>query len=542
VNLVILFFAAICFIILVKYFRNRNLSKKLALIRNYWGAIPEDVFDVKTAKLFFELNKTDFIDNSYQIENSTWNDLDMNEIFKLLNRTITPTGAQYLYYLMRQPVLSRETLKNREKLFNQFSKNQELREKIQLLLLPLKEKNAKYLPYSLWKPLPEKPVYANALPVLSFLAFLILMLSGLKVIHFGFIIVVFVINLFIRMFIKKRIQVFIYSLQYLGVLINVANRISTINDKSLKDIQNQLTENLHNTRSIADKIFSLQFKDDAGLVEYLNIYFLLDVAGFYSALNKIKKHLDDLRDIYKTVGYLDALISISSFRQEYKKFCFPSFSEDKDIFKVEKIYNPLLKKPVPNSFQFASKDILITGSNMAGKTTFLKTMGVNSILAQTIFSCMAAKYEAPLLKVISSIGRSDNLLDGKSYYLAEVESILKLLKASELTKVHLFLIDEIFRGTNSVERSAASSEVLQYLANKKDFTIVATHDLQLSEVLQTEYDNYHFREQVNDDGLFFDYQLHDGPSTTRNAIALLDLAGYPKKITTGARSRIKNNY
>lgn len=540
-DFVIFILASIGIIILVKFFRSRNLAKKLEIIRNYWGAIPEDVFDVKTATLFFVLNKTDFIENSYQLDDSTWNDLDMNEIFKLLNRTITPTGAQYLYYLMRQPVFSRETLERREKLFNKFSKNQELREKIQLFLLPLKEKNAKYLPYSLWKLLPEKPVYANVLPFFSFLAFLVLLLSGLKVIHFGLIIVVFVINLFIRLFIKKRIQVFIYSLQYLGVLINVANGISTIKSEGLKDVQNHLIEKLHETKSIADKIFSLQFKDDAGLIEYLNIYFLLDIAGFYTALNKIKKHLDDLRDIYRTVGYLDALISISSFRQEYQNFCFPSFSEDKNIFRVEKIYHPLLQKPVPNTFQFASKDILITGSNMAGKTTFLKTFGVNSILAQTIHTCMAKKYEAPILKVISSISRSDNLLDGKSYYLAEVESILELVKASELTNVHLFLIDEIFRGTNSVERSAASIEVLEYLANKKDFVFVATHDLQLSEVLQTEYDNYHFREQVNDDGLFFDYQLFDGISTTKNAIALLDFAGYPKKITSGARSRIKND-
>jgi len=108
VDLVIFILASFGVIILVKFFRSRNLSKKLEIIRKYWGAIPEDVFDVKTAKLFFELNKTDFIENCYQLDDSTWNDLDMNEIFNLANRTITPTGAQYLYYLMRQPVFSRK--------------------------------------------------------------------------------------------------------------------------------------------------------------------------------------------------------------------------------------------------------------------------------------------------------------------------------------------------------------------------------------------------------------------------------------------------
>ena len=537
-EVLIFFLVSIGLIILAKFFRWRNRFKKLEIIRSSWGTIPEDVFDVKTAKLFFDLNKSDFINNSYQLDDSTWNDLDMNKIFNLTNRTITPTGAQNLYYLLRQPVFSRETLESREKLFYQFSINRQLRENIQLFLLPLKEKNAKYLPYSLWKPLPEKPVYANALPLFSFLAFVVLLLSGLKVIHFSLIIVVFVINLFVRLFIKRKIQVFIYSLQYLGVLINVANSISTIKNESLKDIQDQLTKNLHKTKSIADKIFSLQFKDEAGLIEYLNIYFLLDVAGFYSALNKIKNHLGELRELFKIVGYLDALISISSFRQQYQNLCSPIFSENQNTFQLKEIYHPLLNKPVSNNFEFISKDVLITGSNMAGKTTFLKTIGVNSILAQTIHTCMAKKYEAPILKVMSSIGRSDNLLDGKSYYLVEVESILRLIEASESPNVHLFLIDEIFRGTNTIERSASSIEVLEYLANDKDFVFVATHDLQLSEVLQSEYDNYHFRERIDNDGLFFDYKLHKGPSNTKNAIALLDYAGYPKSITNGARSRI----
>jgi DNA mismatch repair ATPase MutS len=539
-EVLIFFLVSIGLIILAKFFRWRNRLKKLKIIRSSWGTIPEDVFDVTTAKLFFELNKTDFIENSYQLDESTWNDLDMNEIFKLTNRAITPVGAQYLYCFLRQPVLSRQTLENREKLFDLFSNNSELRDNIQLFLLPLQEKNAKYLPYSLWKPLPEKPVYTNLLPFFSLLAFLVVLFSGLKVIHFGFIIIVFVINFFIRLFIKKQIHPFIYSFQYLGILINVADKISTIKSDALKDVQKQLTERLRNTKSIADKIFSLQFNDEDVLIEYFNSYFLLDVAGFYSALNKIKNHLDDLRAIFKAVGYLDAVVSISSFRHEYQNFSLPSFSKNQNIFQVKEIYHPLLQQPVSNNFLFISKDVLITGSNMAGKTTFLKTIGVNSILAQTIHTCMAKKYEAPILKVISSIGRSDNLLDGKSYYLAEVESILKLVNASESPKVHLFLIDEIFRGTNSIERSASSIEVLEYLANDKDFVFVATHDLQLSEVLQSEYDNYHFRERIDKDGLFFDYKLHEGPSTTKNAIALLDYAGYPKIITSGARSRIKN--
>jgi DNA mismatch repair ATPase MutS len=395
------------------------------------------------------------------------------------------------------------------------------------------------LPYSLWQPLPERPFYAAFLPVLSLISFGVLLLVLLNVIHFGVLILVFVINFFIRSSIKKKIDIFIYAFQYLGVLINTAEKLSLLKFNELRDIQENLIKSLKDTKTIAKKIFTLQFKDELGVMEYLNIYFLWDISGFYSAIYKIRQHISELREMYMTIGYLDSMIAIASFRQEYPLYCRPSFNTK--MFNVNDLYNPLLTKPVPNSFIFDTNNFLITGSNMSGKTTFLKTTGVNAILAQTIHTVMAESYEAPFLQVISSIGKEDNLLLGKSYYLAEVESILRLLKASESETIHLFILDEIFRGTNSVERLAASIEVLNYLANNKDYVLVATHDLQLSDFLKDNYKNFHFREKVCDEGLTFDYKIHPGISTTRNAIALLKYVGYPQSIVENAFKRINKD-
>ena len=330
---------------------------------------------------------------------------------------------------------------------------------------------------------------------------------------------------------------FLSWLQYLGALINVADNLRALPFPELSGVQNTLKQNLKNTLSISSKLFALSKQDV--LFEYIKIYFLLDISGFYSALGNIKEHLHELRKLFEMVGYLDSLISVASFRLQYQHFCQPVFEED--TYSVEDIYNPLLEKPVSNSFPFAVKNIIITGSNMAGKTTFLKTLGVNAILAQTINMSIAKRYQTPFIKVISSIGRSDNLISGKSYYLAEVESILKLIQASESDTVHLFIIDEIFRGTNSVERLAASIEVLKYLVNGKDYTLIATHDLQLTELLDGNHRNFHFREDVSEEGLSFDYKLHSGSSKTRNAIALLEYAGYPKTIVENATKRITNS-
>ncbi len=537
-NIIILCGLLLSLISSVFFVNKRNLAKRLKKLRATWGNIPDGSLDIKSAEIYFKLNKESAIEDNYQIDESTWHDLDLSKIFSLINRTVSPIGAQNLFYLLRHPVFKKKILQNRETLITHFSTNQDFREKVQLNIQSLKDKNTKYLPYSLWDSLPKKPAYAKIFPLIGFIALVALLLVIFQYLHFIVLIAIFSVNIVIHYLVKRKIDIYIYSFQYLGVLIRTAERLSLLNFIELKDIQKDLIKYLKETKDIAKKIFTLQFKDEFGFVEYLNIYFLWDISGFYFAIDKIEKHLDDLRNIYKTVGYLDALIAVASFRTEYRKFCCPSFNVDNNSFSVSNIYHPLLSKPVPNSFEFDCNNYLITGSNMAGKTTFLKTMGVNAILAQTINMSMADRFEVPLIKVVSSIDIEDDIISGKSYYLSEVESILRIIDASKSDIIHLFILDEIFRGTNSVERHAASIEVLNYLANKKDFILVATHDLQLSEALSNFYQNFHFQEKVSDKGLSFDYKLYKGIATTRNAITLLEYVGYPKSIIKKATNRI----
>jgi len=532
---------SVSIIFLFLFFRNRNLSKKLKQLRERWGKIPEDQLDLESVKIYFQFTKNIDYENSYCIDDATWADLDLDDIFNLINRTSTPIGAQYLYHLLRHPLLESVLLNKREALINFFSTNAAVREKVQLTLHRLEEKNAKYLPYALWKPLPEKPPYTRIFNVISLISFSALFLVLLDYLHFGVLILIFIFNLVLRSFMKRKMDISIYSFQYLGVLISTTDQILAIKSDALDEIQSVFKKNLKQARLIAKDILALQFKDEFGIIEYLNIYFLWDISGFYAAIDRIRKNLPQLKTIYETLASLDTFISIASFRKDYHQFCHPRLLDDGGKYQANDIFNPLLKKPVSNSFEFNSKNILVTGSNMAGKTTFLKTMGVNAVLAQTINMSFSEYYETPWIKVISSIGRMDNLVLGKSYYLAEVESILRLLNASKNETIHLFILDEIFRGTNSVERLAASIEVLKYLANAKDYVLVATHDLQLTEILNHEYANYHFSEKVGVEGLEFDYKLQPGPSTTRNAIALLAFVGYPKSIIENATDRIKSN-
>ena len=208
---------------------------------------------------------------------------------------------------------------------------------------------------------------------------------------------------------------------------------------------------------------------------------------------------------------------------------------------LTELRHPLVNNAVPNSIALQpGRGVLITGSNMSGKSTFLRTVGVNAILAQTIATCLAREYRAPIFHVRSCIGRSDDLLAGKSYYIVEVESLLELVRASDEATPHLFLLDELFRGTNAVERIAAGQAVLLKLlrapkgATKPHVVLAATHDQELVDLASGTFDAYHFGDSIGPGGLTFDHRLQRGPATTRNALALLRFHGAPETLLTQA--------
>ena len=180
---------------------------------------------------------------------------------------------------------------------------------------------------------------------------------------------------------------------------------------------------------------------------------------------------------------------------------------------------------------------------MSGKSTFLRTVGVNAILAQTINTCLATSYRAPVFIVRSLIGRSDELTAGRSYYRDEVDAVLSLVRASRSSRPHLFLFDELFRGTSTVERIAAAEATLAELIHQDGHTpsphivIAATHDRELVELLERTYASFHFADSIDADELSFDYRLRQGPARSWNAVALLEVCGAPSRLVERALAR-----
>ena len=523
---------------LVALWNRRRRSARLRRLRDTWGRPSRGESDLDSASLLFEAKNGEMPGNCYRLDDHTWDDLDLGALFSLVDRTSTPAGAQALYQILRHPLLDAEALYRRDRLIEAFLTDRELREEVQMALWPLEAEQTTYLPNALWSPLPKRPAYAGLFPLLgaSSLAALALVLMG----HLSVLVLLalFVADIVVHTLAKRPWGAYYQAIGYLGALIGAADRIAASEHAELAAIRAALEEDLATTRSISKRIAWLQYRDEWGIRDYLDIFLMLDLSAFYGVSERIEKSIGHLRALFETVGTLDALIAVASLRTERADHCRPEFTKEVGAWEAEDLVDPLLCEAVPNSLVFLPRSLLITGSNMAGKTTFLKTVGVSALLAQTIATVFGTRYAAPLLRVTSSIGRRDDLVEGKSYYMAELESVLGLIRASEEEGLHLFILDEIFRGTNSVERQAASAEVLRYLANGRDYVLVATHDLALCGLLSPAYANYHFQEQVRAAGLAFDYKLHPGPSTTRNAIALLDHVGYPESIIRGALARI----
>ena len=279
--------------------------------------------------------------------------------------------------------------------------------------------------------------------------------------------------------------------------------------------------------------FLLSTHSDLGILQdYAGIVTLSQIRVHHKLLILLKEQTEALRCIYDTLGLLESSIAVASYRSTLDYWVIPIFNLEQTL-EVENIYHPLLDQPIPNSASF-SHNVLITGSNASGKSTFVKALAINGILAQTIHTVLATRYNAPMGYYMTSMAISDSIDNGESYYIAEIRSLKRILDAIGQYPFCICFVDEILKGTNTVERIAASVAILKYLSTEKCLCFVTSHDIELTRLLKASYKNYHFCEQIDQSGISFDYKIYEGPSNTRNAIKLLEVMAYEETITNEA--------
>ncbi|WP_162141494.1 MutS-related protein [Lachnospira multipara] len=273
------------------------------------------------------------------------------------------------------------------------------------------------------------------------------------------------------------------------------------------------------------------------IMDYLRMLTHIDLIKFNNMVKLLNNKEQEIYELMDVLGFIESTIAIASFRKSLPYYSVPEFVEGEISINLEEAYHPLIDNPVVNSIS-ENGNVLLTGSNASGKSTFLKTVAINAILSQTINTSLSKSYKAPKFRIYSSMALRDDLEANNSYYIVEIKSIKRIFDSLDDNKKPLLIfIDEVLKGTNTVERVAASTQILSSLGKSKAFVFAATHDVELTTLLEKEYENYHFRENVTDDEVLFDYKLHKGPATTRNAIKLLSVLGFDKEIVDKSNER-----
>lgn len=224
--------------------------------------------------------------------------------------------------------------------------------------------------------------------------------------------------------------------------------------------------------------------------------------------------------------YLGLAISYESIEDK----CMVDFKED-NLLSAKNLHNPILYykgSSVPNTFEF-NKSILLTGSNASGKSTFLRSLGSNIIFAESLGFAFADYFSLSRKNLYSAIDIRDSIDKNVSYFMAETLAIKRMIE----NKNSIYILDEIFKGTNTIDRISAALFTLKYLS-KQGLVIAASHDIELTKLLDN-FDNYHFEEIIENKDIVFDYKLKEGPSKTRNAIEILRIENYPDEIVEKAK-------
>jgi len=474
------------------------------------------------------------------IDDQTWHDLAMDEVFAKIDRTSGVPGRQVLYHQMRTLLEDDRALADRARQYACLRSDVLSRERLQTLLARLDGKGGYWLAPLLLNPLPEKPAFAWLLFLSSILSVATLLLLGLTLspAFLFFLLGLMVVNLVINETYGRRITPYLPGFAQLKKLLQVCQALAeTSSAQDLPPIA-KLREALPFISQVRRRLrwVLLDQADlpDAALMGlgWLNLFFLFEVVFFLHTLPLLRRYQASLAALLETVGSLDAALSVASYLEELPISTVPLLIDQPRI-EVRGLYHPLLVSPVGNGLTLEGRSALITGSNMAGKTTFIRTVGINIILAQTIHICLAEEAILPKAVVRSSIRREDRLQEGQSYYFVELQRLREFIELASAGRLQLFLIDEIFRGTNTLERIAASAAVLRHLG-RSNLALVTTHDLELHGLLEDQFDMHHFSEQVVDGHCCFDYCIHPGPARTRNAIKLLASNGYPEAVTREA--------
>jgi len=299
-------------------------------------------------------------------------------------------------------------------------------------------------------------------------------------------------------------------------------------------------------RRLKRRMDLLSFHDYGVLFEIVNAVTLWELRLLPGAARLFLDAQDRLRGAAGALGEAEALLCLSLPLAEQGYIQPEIVDRERPVVAGVDVAHPLLpsESVVANPVDLGLPENIwiVTGSNMSGKSTYLKAIGTNVVLAGAGGPVRAREFRWTPVAIFSDMNVRDSLDDGKSYFRVEVERVLKMVRAAQEGPRVLAIFDELFRGTNSDERLAITRALLRYVRSSGALVVVATHDRKLADLVTVHQEegmtNRHLRESVEDGVMRFDFRVREGPAATRNAIRVLEAQGYPKEITDAAWSEV----
>lgn len=509
--------------------------KLLADIRARWGQPgPGKGWH---ASAYFDLMRG--TDEDVHVDDKTWLDLEFPQIFSRFDSTNTPLGRQYLFSMMRTYVRDAQSLAERYRCAEALRADDTLRERIQLALVPLRDDGYADVADSIFGDAPHAVRHPRLLLLWSALGLLTLLAAIGSIVPAWLVFVTVAINVVIIMRTFGSVRSDSEALKRALVMLPVAEALCGLADGEAKVVaMARLRAQRPERKQVAITLrgFSLFQKEPVQwLAIWFNVTFLLELVAYSRVLKHMAAVRAVLQSTWQLLGEIDASIAVACVLEFAPVHCLPELSAA-SLIDIEDGCHPLLAKPTRNSLRLDRRSALIAGSNMAGKTTVIKMVGSNIILGRTLGFCLAARAVIPESTVMASIRREHLVDSGKSHYFGEIERLQTFIDYARQRRCRVFVIDELFSGTNTIERIAIARAVLERLGMDAQ-VLVTTHDVELQQDLSDDYNLYHFQENPDIEG-FFDYRLRPGAAVERNAIRLLGRVGFPGDIVARAMSLV----
>ncbi|SFF40431.1 MutS-related protein [Thermoflexibacter ruber] len=492
----------------------------------------------------FENDGAEFFDETHSYSA----DLDIfgkNSLFQYLTHTVTPLGKQVLADWLSHSADAQE-IRSRQEAVRELGQKIDFLQNFEASGLAFKQEALEVEKFWAWvvkdNQLTNNQIFKLISLVLPFLFVSTLLIIAIFDLPLLWIALPFLLNVFVLGKVSEwvkntlaEVSPLLTTVQAVGKLIGLIEQEEFESEKN-KQIKNSLRHDKilvsKAIKKLSSLIANLEFRQNPYFFAFINIPLLWDLHFLIRLESWKKAYQKEAKQWFEAVAALEALNSLACFHILHPNYAFPSIEEKQFLYKAKNLGHPLIhfSKRVSNDFSLADRGTIhiITGSNMSGKSTFLRTVGINAVLALAGAPVCANEMQICVLQTFTSMRTHDSLSESVSSFYAELKRIRLLLDKLNHEPPMLFLLDEILKGTNSEDRNKGAKGLIRQLHKSKLSGLVSTHDLALGELAKENpayINNYSFNSELIDNQLHFPYQLSEGVCQSFNASVLMKMIG-----------------